>query len=224
MSTPNIAKEDIINAFNFRHATKEFDASKTISDDDMKFILEAAHLSPSSFGFEPWHFVVVQDKELRELLKPVAWGAPLKLDTASHFVLGLSMKAPMVKHDSEYILHMMKDVKQMPEEVIEVYSKFYREFQERDFDLDTDKKLFDWSAKQTYIALGNMMTAAALTGIDSCPIEGFHQEKVEALLKEKFGVDTDKYGLSFMTAFGYRKADPEFGKSRRNFDDIVTWK
>ena len=215
MSTPNIAKEEIINAFNFRHATKEFDATKTISDDDMKFILEAAHLSPSSFGFEPWHFIVVQDKELRELLKPVAWGAPLKLDTASHFVLGLSMKAPMVKHDSEYIMHMMKDVKQLPADVIEMYSKFYREFQERDFDLDTDKKLFDWSAKQTYIALGNMMTAAALTGIDSCPIEGFHQENAEALLKEKFGVDTDKYGLSFMTAFGYRKADPEFGKSRR---------
>ncbi|MBM1107140.1 NAD(P)H-dependent oxidoreductase [Aurantibacter crassamenti] len=224
MSTPNIAKEDILNAFNFRHATKEFDATKTISDDDMKFILEAAHLSPSSFGFEPWHFIVVQDKKLRELLKPVAWGAPLKLDTASHFILGLSMKAPMVKHDSEYIMHMMKDVKQLPAEVIELYSKFYREFQERDFDLDTDKKLFDWSAKQTYIALGNMMTAAALTGIDSCPIEGFHQEKAEALLKEKFGVDTDKYGLSFMTAFGYRKADPEFGKTRRDFDDIVTWK
>ncbi|HDZ06070.1 hypothetical protein LCGC14_0129630 [marine sediment metagenome] len=224
MSTPNIAKEEIINAFNFRHATKEFDATKTISDDDMKFILEAAHLSPSSFGFEPWHFIVVQDKELRELLKPVAWGAPLKLDTASHFVLGLSMKSSMVKHDSEYIMHMMKDVKQLPVEVVEMYSKFYREFQERDFDLDTDKKLFDWSAKQTYIALGNMMTAAALTGIDSCPIEGFHQENAEALLKEKFDVDTDKYGLSFMTAFGYRKADPEFGKSRRNFDDIVTWK
>ena len=224
MNTPNITKEDILNAFNFRHATKEFDATKKVSDEDMKFILETAHLSPSSFGFEPWHFIVVQDKELRELLKPVAWGAPLKLDTASHFVLGLSMKAPMVKHDSEYIMHMMKDVKQLPQEVIDMYSTFYREFQERDFDLDTDKKLFDWSSKQTYIALGNMMTAAALTGIDSCPIEGFHQEKAEALLKEKLGVDTDKYGLSFMAAFGYRKADPEFGKSRRNFEDIVTFK
>ncbi|PKA96376.1 hypothetical protein B0O79_0011 [Flavobacteriaceae bacterium MAR_2009_75] len=224
MSTPNIAKEDILNAFNYRHATKEFDATKTISDGDMKFILETAHLSPSSFGFEPWHFVVVQDKELRELLKPVAWGAPLKLDTASHFVLGLAMKAPMVKHNAPYIEHMMKEVKQMPVEVIEMYSKFYREFQERDFDLDTDKKLFDWSSKQTYIALGNMMTSAALTGIDSCPIEGFHQEKAEALLQEKFGIDTDKYGLAFMAAFGYRKADPEFPKSRRDFDDIVTWK
>jgi len=223
MNTPNIAKEDILNAFQYRHATKEFDATKTLTDEDMDFILKTANLSPSSFGFEPWHFIVVQDKELRELLKPVAWGAPLKLDTASHFVLGLSMKAPMTKWDSDYIMSMMKDVKQLPAEVIEMFSKFYREFQERDFDLDTDKKLFDWASKQTYIALGNMMTAAALTGIDSCPIEGFHQENAEALLKEKFGVDTDKYGLSFMVAFGYRKAEPEFGKNRRNFEDIVTY-
>ena len=223
MNTPNISKEEILNAFQFRHATKEFDATKKVSEDTINFILKTANLSPSSFGFEPWHFVVVQDKELRELLKPVAWGAPLKLDTASHFVLGLSMKAPMVKYDSEYIMSMMKDVKQLPADVIEMYSKFYREFQEHDFDLDTDKKLFDWASKQTYIALGNMMTSAALIGIDSCPIEGFHQEKAEQLLKEKFGIDTEKYGLSFMVAFGYRKVAPEFGKSRRNFKDIVTW-
>lgn len=224
MNTPNIAKQDILDAFQYRHATKEFDATKKVSEENINFILKTANLSPSSFGFEPWHFVVVQDKALRELLKPVAWGAPLKLDTASHFVLGLSMKAPMVKHDSEYITHMMKEVKQLPEDVIDMYSKFYREFQELDFDLDSDKKLFDWASKQTYIALGNMMTSAALIGIDSCPIEGFHQEKAEALLRDKFGVDTDKYGLSFMLAFGYRKADPEFDKSRRNFEDIVTWK
>lgn len=223
MSIPNIAKEDIINAFQFRHATKEFDAAKIISDENMEFILETAHLSPSSFGFEPWHFIVVQDKELRELIKPVAWGAPAKLDTASHFVLGLSMKAPMVKYDSDYVMSMMKEVKQWPSDTIEMYTKFYREFQENDFDLDTDKKLFDWSSKQTYIALGNMMTSAALVGIDSCPIEGFHQEKAENLLREKFGVDTDKYGLSFMVAFGYRKADPANPKSRRNTKDIITW-
>ncbi len=224
MKTPNIPQEEIINAFKYRHATKEFDATKKLSDSDINFILETANLSPSSFGFEPWHFIVVQDKELRELLKPVAWGAPLKLDTASHFILGLSMKAPMTKWDANYIDHMMKEVKQLPEDVVEMYSKFYREFQERDFNLDTDKKLFDWASKQTYIALGNMMTAAALSGIDSCPIEGFHQEKVEALLQEKFDVDTTKYGLSFMVAFGYRKAEPAHPKTRRNIEDIVTWK
>ncbi len=224
METTQIAKEDILQAFNFRHATKEFDATKKISEVDFEFILETAHLSPSSFGFEPWHFVVVQDKELRESLKPFAWGAPLKLDTASHFVLGLAMKAPMVKHDAEYIDDMMRKVKQFPEDVVEMYSKFYREFQERDFNLDTDKKLFDWSTKQTYIALANMMTSAALVGIDSCPIEGFHQTEIEPLLKDKFGIDTDKYGLAFMAAFGYRKADPEFPKVRREKSDIITWK
>ncbi len=224
MNTPNVAKEDIINAFQYRHATKEFDSSKKLSDEEINFILQTANLSPSSFGFEPWHFVVVQNQELRELLKPVAWGAPLKLDTASHFVLGLSMKAPMTRWDADYIMHMMKDVKQFPQDVIDMYSNFYKAFQENDFDLDTDKKLFDWAAKQIYIALGNMMTAAALTGIDSCPIEGFHQEKTEKLLSDKFDIDTDKYGLSFMVAFGHRKENPAHPKSRRNFDDVVTWK
>ena len=224
MTTPNISKDDILNAFQFRHATKEFDENNKLSEKEINFILQTANLSPSSFGFEPWHFIVVQDPDLRESLKDGAWGAPLKLDTASHFILGLSMKASMTKWNSEYIMHMMKDVKQLPEDVIEMYSKFYREFQERDFELDTDKKLFDWASKQTYIALGNMMTAAALTGIDSCPIEGFHQEKTERLLKEKFDVDTDKYGLSFMVAFGHRKDVPAHAKTRRNLDEIVTWK
>ncbi len=224
MNNEILSAEDIIKAFQFRHATKEFDKTKKLSKEQIDFILQTANLSPSSFGFEPWHFIVVQDEQLRESLKPVAWGAPVKLDTASHFILGLSMKAPMTKWDSEYVMHMMKEVKQMPPDVIEMYSKFYRGFQESDFDLDTDKKLFDWASKQTYIALANMMTAAALRGIDSCPIEGFHQEKTETLLKEKFGVDTDKYGLSYMVAFGYRKENPAHPKTRRNIEEIVTWK
>jgi nitroreductase len=72
MSIPNIAKEDIINAFQFRHATKEFDATKMITDDDIKFILETPFIT-KFFWFEPWHFIVVQDPALRELIKPVAW-------------------------------------------------------------------------------------------------------------------------------------------------------
>lgn len=224
MNTPNINKKTVLNAFQFRHACKEFDSSKLVSNDDMNYILQTANLSPSSFGFEPWHFIVVQNKTLRELLKPVAWGAPLKLDTASHFVLALSMKSPMIKWDADYIMHMMKEVKQFPADVIETYLKFYKEFQESDFNLDSDKKLFDWSSKQTYIALANMMTSASLIGIDSCPIEGFHQEKTEALLKEKFDVNTNKYGLSFMVAFGYRKDNPTHAKSRRLMEDIITWK
>ena len=111
------------------------------------------------------------------------------------------MKAPMTKWDASYIDYILKEVKQLPKDVYEMYSTFYKEFQERDFDLDTDKKLFDWASKQCYIALGNMMTTAALVGIDSCPIEGFHQSKAEELLQQKFDVDINKYGLSYMVAF-----------------------
>lgn len=224
MKTPSISKNNIIDVFQYRHATKEFDANKKLSDDDLNFILQIANLSPSSFGFEPWHFVVVQDPVLREVLIPVVTGAPLRLKTASHFILGLSMKAPMTRWDSHYIMHMMKEVKMFPKDIIEIYLGLYKEFQKHDHVLDTDRKMYDWASKQSYIALGNMLTAAAMIGIDSCPIEGFIREKAEALLREKFGIDTEKYGLSYMVAFGYRKENPKRPKSRRNIKDIITWK
>lgn len=223
MPSPSFSKDDIISVFQYRHATKAFDTGRKVPQEDMDFLLKIANLSPSSFGFEPWHFVVVQDATLRQALRPVVTGAPLRLNTASHFVLGLSMKASMTRWDAKYIMHMMKEVKQFPPDVIRRYLGLYRAFQEHDFVLDTDRKLQDWASKQAYIALGNMLTAAAMIGIDSCPIEGFVKEKAEALLKEKFKIDTDQYGLSFMVAFGYRKEDPKRLKSRRKIDDMVTW-
>jgi nitroreductase len=216
-------KREIVNAFQFRHACKEFDANKIIPKEDFEFILETAQLSPSSFGFEPWHFIVVQDKKLREQLKVYAWGAPKKLDTASHFVIGLTMKSTLTKWNSEYIQNFMKNVQQLPDEVIKGKGKFYEEFQKSDYDLTDDRKLFDWASKQCYIALANMMTSAALIGIDSCPIEGLQQKEIDEILKKDFGVDTDKYGVSYMVAFGYRVTEPK-PKTRRNLNEIVTWK
>jgi nitroreductase len=216
-------KNDILEKFQFRHACKEFDPNKIIPTEDFEFILETARLSPSSFGFEPWHFVVVQDKKLRELLKSNAWGAPKKLDTASHFVLGLTMKSELTKWDSEYIKNFMKQIQKLPDDVIKGKSKFYEDFQKSDFDLTDDRKLFDWAAKQSYIALANMMTAAAMIGIDSCPIEGFKQNETDAILQSQFEIDTSKYGISFMIAFGYRITEPR-EKTRRSINEMITWK
>jgi len=218
-----IAKEKILDAFNFRHACKLFDTEKIISDEDINFILETARLSPSSFGFEPWHFVVVQNKELREKLKDNAWGATAKLDTASHFILGLTMKSPLIRYDSPYIKEFMEKVQKLPENVVEAKGKMFETFQKSDFDLTDDRKIFDWASKQCYIALGNMMTAAAMIGIDSCPIEGFKQKETEKILREDFGIDTDKFGLSYMIAFGYRVNEPR-EKTRRPLDEIVSYK
>ena len=85
-------KEEILKAHGYRRAIKEFEASQKISDEDFEFILEVGRKSPSSFGWEPWKFMVVQNMELREKLMEPSWGAQKQLPTASHFVILLARK------------------------------------------------------------------------------------------------------------------------------------
>jgi nitroreductase len=214
---------EILSAFNFRHACKIFDSTRKISETDFNLILESARLSPSSFGFEPWHFVIVQNPNLRNLLKPNAWGAPVKLDTASHFVLVLTMKSPLIKWNADNVLDFMRNVQHLSEDLITPRIKLFQQFQNIDFDLTDDRKLFDWASKQSYIAMGNMMTVAAMLGIDSCPIEGYNQVKTDKVLQEHFDIDTTQYGISYMLALGYRLNEPKV-KTRKSLEQITTWK
>ncbi len=218
-----IDKNKIIEAYNYRHACKVFDANQKISDEDFSFILETARLSPSSFGFEPWKFLVVQNMALREKLKGVAWGAQGTLPTASHFIVILARKQKSMHYDSPYIKHMMQDVHHLPDDVIKKRGGFYKEFQESDFNLlKNERAMFDWSSKQTYIALANMMTSAAMIGIDSCPVEGYKAKEMETLMADDFGIDCTEFGVTCMVAFGYR-VDEQKIKTRQDIDDIVQW-
>ena len=216
-----IAKQDILHAFNFRHACKTFDPARKIPDDDFRLILEAGRLSPSSFGFEPWRFVVVQDMALREKLRAVSWGAQGQFPTASHVIALLARKEDM-RPGSDYTEHMMRDVIRMSPEAIARRHTFYPQFHETDFHLQEPRALFDWSCRQAYIALANMMTAAAMIGIDSCPIEGFNQENAEAVLNEAGLLEGGRFGLAVMAAFGYR-VNPQPLKTRQAMEDVVRW-
>ncbi|MEI4799773.1 MULTISPECIES: NAD(P)H-dependent oxidoreductase [unclassified Bacillus (in: firmicutes)] len=217
-------KEEILKAYQFRHACKVFDVNKKISDEDFHFILETGRLSPSSFGFEPWKFVVIQNQDLRKKLLPIAWGAQKQLPTASHFVVILARKKEDMMYNSSYISNFMTNIQRLPQDVVNVKGDFYKTFQESDFNLlESDRAMFDWASKQTYIALGNMMTAAAQIGIDSCPIEGFHQEKVESLLREEGIMSGDTFGVSCLVAFGYRLEEPQHEKTRQTMDMVVEW-
>jgi nitroreductase len=213
-----------LDAMMFRHACKEFDATKKISDDEFNTILEIGRLSPSSFGFEPWKFVIVQNEALRAKLKEFTWGAQGQLPTASHFMIILSRKSKGMRYDSEYIKYMMKDVKHLPQDVIEMYSEFYEKFQKVDFNLlESDRALFDWATKQTYIALANMMSGAASMGIDSCPIEGFDYNLTEEFVANELNIDTQEFGVAVMVAFGYRKDEPKREKERQEMSAVTTW-
>ncbi|WP_258535731.1 NAD(P)H-dependent oxidoreductase [Bacillus sp. 03113] len=212
----------IIEAYQYRHACKEFDPNQKISEKEFQFILETGRLSPSSFGFEPWKFIVLQNAEIRNKLLPVTWGAQKQLPTASHFVIILSRtKADMI-HDSNYIQNFMHDIQQLPPNVIEGKTAAYKGFLEKDFNvLESDRVAFEWACRQTYIALGNMMTSAAQIGIDSCPIEGFDKDKVEEILKEE-GILKGNFGISCMVAFGYRVIEPR-PKTRQEMEQVVEW-
>lgn len=215
-------KQAILDAYHFRHACKEFDPARQIGREDFEFILETGRLSPSSFGYEPWRFVVVQAPSLRDKLLSVTWGAKKQLPTASHYLVILARKGGM-RYDGEHVRHMVEDVHKLPPERLAMRAAVYRKFQESDFKLlDSERALFDWSSKQAYIALGNMMTAAAMIGIDSCPVEGYDQAAAEAVLAEAGLLEGGEWGLAVMVAFGYR-VNPQTPKSRQRLDDIVRW-
>ncbi|MBY5990951.1 NAD(P)H-dependent oxidoreductase [Ferrimonas balearica] len=223
-------QSQILDAFEFRHATKVFDPERKISDDQFHTILEAARLSPSSFGFEPWQILVVQSPEKRELFREFAWGAngafngtDGQLGTASHFMIFLAHTDATMKHNSEYQQRFMKEVKQLPEEVIGFINQAFQKFQEHDFHIEGERQITDWSAKQAYIAMGNVMSVAALMGIDSCPIEGFEMDKTVAVLEEHFGVDAKLYKPAVMVALGYRADEPQFPKTRRSQEQMVQY-
>lgn len=217
-------KQLVLDAHNFRHATKKFDPTKKISNTDFDFILETARLSPSSFGFEPWSIVVLQDMHIREKLLPYTWGAQGTLPTASHFLLLTAKTKESLTADGRHLTHMMKDIRHFDDELMNGYRKTYQKFLESDFKLlENDRALWDWAGKSAYIALGNMMTAAAMIGIDSCPIEGFQADDVEPLLRREGIIDGKENRLIAMLAFGYRAEPPRHEKSRRPIDEIVTW-
>ncbi|MBY8977992.1 NAD(P)H-dependent oxidoreductase [Rhodobacteraceae bacterium NNCM2] len=227
--TPDVQAQ-IVDAFNFRHATKVFDPDRKVEEGTFETILEAARLSPTSFGHEPFKILMIQAPEKRELFREFSWGAngmmngtTGQLGTASHFGIILASTAETMTAGSDYLQNHYRAVKQLPEEVIEIFNGAYGKFQSEDHKITTDRQITDWSAKQAYIVLANMMTAGALLGVDSCPIEGFDMELTTQTLSEHFGVDTTKWKPAVMFAFGHRAKDPEYPKTRRSMDDTVSW-
>ena len=198
-------------AMDFRHACKVFDDTKKINDEEMHYILEAGRKSPSSFGMEGWKFLVITNEALKEQLRPVCWNQ-VQVTSCSHLVIVLAA-IENVKVESGEVEKRFKR-RDMPQESLNFYMDIYAKHLEKT--LSSDENIYHWTSKQTYIALANMMTAAAYIGIDSCPIEGFEKEKVEEILE----LDTTKWQVSVVVPFGYRlNEQPE--QQRLSFDEVV---
>ncbi|QLB20872.1 NAD(P)H-dependent oxidoreductase [Vespertiliibacter pulmonis] len=215
-----ISREQMLSVFHRRASTRNYDPNKKIPTDDFAAILEFARLSPSSVGSEPWKFLVIQNSELRQKLKPISWGMATQVDDCSHLVVILAKKN--ARYDSDFLRESMVRRNLTPEQIPSVIEK-YKNFQLNDANIGEDpRQLFDWTSKQTYIALANMLTGAAALGIDSCPIEGFNYQEVNSILANEGLFDPAEWGVSVMATFGYRAKEIK-PKARKPIEQVVEW-
>ena len=215
-----LTRQQALDIFRRRVSTRYYDPARKISAEDFAAILDFGRLSPSSVGSEPWKFLVIQNQGLREKIKPVAWGMQSSITEASHLVLLLAKKH--ARYDTPFFSELMERRGFTPEQRAAALER-YRSFQIHDIAIaDNERALFDWASKQSYIALANMLTGAAMLGIDSCPIEGMDYAAVEHILAQAGLLDPAEYGVSVAATFGYRarKIQP---KPRRDAAETVVW-
>jgi len=204
-------KKSFEEAMDFRHACKIFDETKRVSDEDMRFILEAGRKSPSSFGMEAWKFLVITNEALKAQLRPACWDQ-VQVTSCSHLVVVLAGIESVKVESGEVKKRFAR--REMPQESLDFYMQLYADHLKET--LSTDEKIYAWTAKQTAIAAANMMTAGASIGIDSCPIEGYDKKQVEEILQ----LDTTKFQLSMLIPFGYR-LNEQSEQLRLSFDEVV---
>ncbi len=183
-----------IESQNWRYATKKFDASKKISDADLEILKEAIRLSSSSYGLQPYKVLIVENQELREKIQPAAWGQTQIVD-ASHLFVFANMINVGEKEIDTY-LENIAETRGIPVENIAGYGDFMKS---KIASLPEDVKN-TWTAKQTYLALGNLLNAAAELKIDATPMEGFEPEKVNEIL----GLNALGLNATLIATVGYR--------------------
>jgi nitroreductase len=165
----------IIEDLNWRYACKEFDSTKKISDGDLDVLLESLRLTPSSYGLQPWKFVVVENPKLREELVGASWGQK-QVQDASHLIV---LCAPTVLDEKFVTDYVVDTAKTRGQEVSELdgFKKMMMMIPNKSPEAQSI-----WSKNQSYIALGNLMTVCANMRIDSCPMEGFKPSEYDRIL------------------------------------------
>lgn len=189
---------ELIDSLNWRYACKAFDATKTIPAETWAALEESLVLTPSSFGLQPWKFLVIQDRELREKLVPHAWNQRQVAD-CSHLVV-MTVKTSLSVEDVDAFLARMVEVRGGTADSLLGYRGMVVGAQEKGY------MTKEWAKMQAYIALGQLMTACALLKIDTCPMEGFVAAKFDEIL----GLEAQGLTAAVLCPVGYRSADDKY--------------
>ena len=204
----------LLESLQFRYATKKFDAGRKISPDVWVVLEQALVLAPSSFGLQPWKFLVIDDPALRAELATKSWGQSQVTD-ASHLVV-FTTRTDMTEADVDRYMASLATTQDRSVESLGGYRTVIAGFAAA----MTTEARHAWNMRQTYLALGQFMTSAAVLGIDTCPLEGMDPAGYDEVL----GLTASGYATSVACAAGYRSAEDKYAsspKSRFPLEEII---
>lgn len=197
----SLPPSELLQALNWRYATKVFDGSRRIDAQAWAALEQTLVLSPSSYGLQPWKFLVITDPALRLQLRPHSWDQSQTTDS-SHLVVFLRQET-IGAAELDRLIQRTSEVRSVPVEKL----AFYKEMMQKDLvDGPRSQQIERWASNQVYIALGTFMTAAALLGVDTCPIEGFSPADYDRILD----LESSGYRSCVVCAAGYRQADDKY--------------
>ena len=201
-----IHPEQLLTQLNWRYATKQFDSQRKISPQDWATLEESLVLTPSSFGLQPWKFIVVADQTTREKLVAASWGQRQVVD-ASHLVV-FTIKRNLSEQSIEAYVNRIAEVRGVTRDSLAGYRDMMvgSIIQGRD---EVARK--HWASNQVYLALGNFLTSAALLGIDACPMEGIEPAQYDNIL----GLDSQDLGTVVVATAGYRATSDKYAGAKK---------
>ena len=211
----NMTNEQLLNALNWRYATKTFDATKKIPADIWKTLEQSLVLTPTSYGLQPYQFLVVQNPAKRAELLPHSWNQKQVVD-CSQFVV-FTARTEMKDADVDRLIKRTTELRGLPADALNAY----RGMMLGDVvNGPRGKNAREWATRQTYIALGNLMTCAAVLGVDACPMEGLNPVEYDRILN----LNATGYATVVACALGYRSASDKYAglkKVRYETGDLV---
>ena len=207
--------EQLIADLNWRYATKVFDAAAKIPAHVWSALEKSLVLTPTSYGLQPYKFLVVENPATRAALLPHSWGQKQVVD-CSHFVV-FTARTEMKNADVDKFIARISSVRGVPAESMTPY---WNMMIGDVVNGPRGQNAHEWAARQAYIALGNAMTCAAVLGVDACPMEGIAPVEYDKILK----LDGTGYKTVVALAFGYRAASDKYAslaKVRYEAKDLI---
>jgi nitroreductase len=204
----------LLENLNWRYATKKFNPTKKVSEENLAKLQEAIRLSPSSYGLQLYKVLILENTQLREKLKPVSWGQS-QITEASHLFVFCNYSEVKPGQVDEFIKRTTQ-IRHLPVEELKNYGDWMKE----KISQKSPAEQNNWTAKQTYLALGNLLSACAELGIDACPMEGFEVNAYNEILH----LTDQGLNAAVLAAIGYRSdEDPNqyFPKVRKLIHDLV---